>query len=314
MSGPIDVDDLAGPVGQGGRVPTSRAEVRPSRVAKVGSVTVRRALPSRGRRTVGPWCFADHFGPVGTASGEGLDVGPHPHIGLQTVTWLFSGALVHRDSLGSEQPIRPGQLNLMTAGRGVAHAEETDRSRRGDLHGVQLWLAQPEATRDGAPEFEHHEELPRVELAHGHARVLVGSLGAAESPALRDTDHVGAELELRAGVSTLPLAPGSEHVLIGVDGVGTVDGHEVGPGTSLVLSPGRDELAVRCARAVRVMLLGGAPFTDPLFMWWNFVARGRDEIDRAREDWATRAARFGTVTSRLARIEAPSPPWRSPAR
>src|SRR3954466_5457778 len=147
-------------------------EISPSREATVGTTTVRRALPQRPRRTVGAWCFADHFGPSGPRSGPAI--GPRPHIGLRTVTWLLEGELVHVDSLGSEQPIRPGQLNLMTAGHGVAHAE--DAPGGGGLHGIQLWIAQPEATRHGPPGFEHHAELPQVELGSGTATVLVGTL------------------------------------------------------------------------------------------------------------------------------------------
>lgn len=320
MSGPVEIDDL----------PARREPSRPSpsgladtsgppdliacRAAEVGAATVRRALPNRRRRTVGPWCFADHFGPLGADLGPGLDVGPHPHTGLQTVTWLFAGALVHRDSLGSEQRIRPGQLNLMSSGHGVAHAEEADPSDRGALHGVQLWLAQPETTRRGAPSFEHHDSLPRVELAHASATVLVGAMGAVASPARRDTDHVGVELLLRPGTSTVPLVLAFEYALLAVEGAVTVGDHAVRPGTLLALSPGRDELAVRCAEPSRAMLLGGAPFHEPLFMWWNFVTRSRDEADRAYEDWATRSGRFGSVASHLAPIEAPLPLWRRPAR
>ena len=158
----------------------------------VGSLTVQRALPRRGRRTVGSWCFADVMGPADAAA---VGIGPHPHIGLQTVTWLLAGELLHLDSLGSEQPIRPGQLNLMTAGHGVAHAEESPGSR--PLHGIQLWIAQPEATRHDEPAFEHHADLPGTELPGCEVTVLVGDLAGARSPARCDTEHVGAELRLQ---------------------------------------------------------------------------------------------------------------------
>jgi quercetin 2,3-dioxygenase len=155
------------------------AIVTPSREAKVGGLRVRRALPRRERRTVGAWCFVDHMGPAPVSNTETFDVAPHPHMGLQTVTWLLAGEVVHRDSLGSEQVIRPGQLNLMTAGHGVSHSEEHTGAYRGDLHGVQLWVAQPEFSRHGPPEFEHHAELPRVDLGPGSvATVLVGELEA----------------------------------------------------------------------------------------------------------------------------------------
>src|SRR5436190_8491140 len=173
-------------------------ELLDSREAEVGAVRVRRALPRRTHRTVGAWCFADHMGPAAVTEEHGLDIGPHPHIGLQTVTWLLAGEALHRDSLGSEQLLRPGQLNLMTAGHGVAHSEEATGSYRGDLHGIQLWVAQPDATRDGPPAFEHRAELPRVELDGAVATILVGDLAGTPSPARRDTDHVGAQLDVRA--------------------------------------------------------------------------------------------------------------------
>ncbi len=190
MSGPATTDDVPPvplvPAGSAGPV----VEVEPGRLATVGSLPVRRVLPHRTRRTVGAWCFADHVGPVLTQGVGALGIGPHPHMGLQTVTWLVSGELLHLDSLGSEQLIRPGQLNLMTAGHGVAHAEE-DPGRATELHAVQLWVAQPESTRDGAPAFEHHGELPRFGLDGGDATVLIGEFGGLTSPARRDTDHMG---------------------------------------------------------------------------------------------------------------------------
>ncbi len=161
-------------------------DVIDSRDETVGRIRVRRALPRTGRRTIGAWCFADHMGPVDVTEEHGLDIGPHPHTGLQTVTWLVAGQVLHRDSLGSEQLIAPGQLNLMTAGRGVAHAEEATGAYRGPLHGIQLWIAQPEATRHGAAAFEHHASLPQAEVGAATATVLVGELGGARSPARHD--------------------------------------------------------------------------------------------------------------------------------
>ncbi|MCU1367276.1 MAG: putative MarR-family transcriptional regulator, partial [Ilumatobacteraceae bacterium] len=154
---------------------------------------------------MGAWCFVDHMGPADVPIGVGSDVGPHPHIGLQTVTWLLEGEALHRDSLGSEQLIRPGELNLMTAGHGIAHAEEGLGARSGRAHGVQLWVAQPDATRNGAPAFEHHDDLPRVEMANGEGSVLVGAFGGAASRARRDTDHFGIDLALRIGAAELAL-------------------------------------------------------------------------------------------------------------
>jgi redox-sensitive bicupin YhaK (pirin superfamily) len=229
-------------------------------------------------------------------------------MGLQTVTWLLDGELVHRDSLGSEQVIRPGQLNLMTAGHGVAHAEEATSGYRGGLHGVQLWVAQPSATRHGPPAFEHHAELPRVELDNCDATVLVGELAASQSSARRDTEHVGLDLEVRGG-TTVPVEPAFEYALVVTEGTVVIEGQTATPGHLVYLGAGRDELALGTAVASRMLLLGGSPFREPLLMWWNFVARTRDEVEAGYEDWANDSGRFGQVASRLPRIETGRPFW-----
>lgn len=283
-------------------------EVTESHVARVGEIEVRRALPRRQRRTVGSWCFADHMGPAPVRPGAGLDVGPHPHIGLQTVTWLVSGEILHRDSLGSEQLIRPGQLNLMTAGRGVAHAEEAT-SYTGDLEGVQLWVAQPDHTRNGDPAFEHHEVLPRIGLPAGEATVIIGEVDGTTSPARRDTEHVGIDLDLRPGTSTLPLRPDFEYALVVVQGRVAVHGTPVLPGHLGYLGIGRDEGVFSVDEPARALLIGGVPFPDPILMWWNYVARTQDEVADAHRAWSTRGDRFGAVDSRLPRIDVGPPPW-----
>jgi len=317
MSGPVRTEDATVDPGPADDVPRPIVEVTPSRTTEVGAVTVRRALPRRGRRTVGAWCFADHMGPAEVTEDHGVDIGPHPHIGLQTVTWLVAGELLHHDSLGSEQQIRPGQLNLMTAGHGIAHAEEPTGRYRGPLHGIQLWVAQPERTRHGPPAFEHHAELPHLELGAGNeATVLLGAVGDTRSPARQDTDGVGAELALRAGTSAeVPLVAAFEHALVVLAGSVTVDGVTVTPGHLAYLGEQRDELALHAApdEDTRLLLLGGVPFEAPISMWWNFVARTHDEIDAARDAWeADDGERFGPVTSHLARVPAPPTPWRSP--
>jgi redox-sensitive bicupin YhaK (pirin superfamily) len=291
-------------------------EVTPSREAQVGAVQVRRALPRRTRRTVGPWCFADHVGPLAVTEERGVDIGPHPHVGLQTVTWLVAGEVLHRDSLGSEQVIKPGQLNLMTAGHGVAHAEESTGRYRGDLHGVQLWVAQPERTRHGPPAFEHHAELPQVELGSGVATVLVGTGAGVTSPARHDSDQVGMDVTLRPGTTVVPLTRGFEHAMVVLDGAISLDGSGttvVEPGQLAYLGEHRDELVLSTREGARALLLGGAPFESPVLMWWNFVARTRDEVGEAREAWESRDGRFGTVQSSLDPIAAPPTPWSSPA-
>jgi len=310
VSGPLDIKDVPDVEPETTTPPT--VVVSDSRVAAVGAIQVRRALPNRGRRTVGAWCFADHFGPLEADESHRPDIGPHPHMGLQTVTWLLDGELLHRDSLGSEQMIRPGQLNLMTAGHGVAHAEEATNGYRGPIHGVQLWVAQPGATRDGGPAFEHHPELPHIELINCDATVLVGEMSGSASPARRDTQHVGVDLNLR-GPTAVPLEPAFEYALIVLDGAVSLEGTNATPGHLVYLGSGRDELAVWSDREGRVLLLGGSPFEERLLMWWNFVARSRDEIDRGYHDWTIDSGRFGRVASSLPRIEADRPIWMQPS-
>lgn len=289
-------------------------EVVDGRALELAGFAVRRALPRRGRRTIGAWCFADHLGPgeAGPGGGgrtSGLDVGPHPHVGLQTVTWLVAGAVLHRDGLGTEQLIRPGELNVMTAGTGVAHSEETTGVFEGTLHGAQLWVAQPSATRDGPPAFEHHGELPRLELGAGTATVLVGALGAAVSPARRDSDHVGADLDLVAGRSVLEVPAAYEHGFVVLEGRVRVLGAALEPGRLAYLAPGRDEIPLEADGPARVLLLGGVPFPEELLMWWNYVARTRAEIAAAHRAWTEGGDRFGPVASALPRIDVPPPPW-----
>ena len=308
MSGPVTTRDVP-PDGDHPTADPPEVEVTESREAQVGVFTVRRALPRRGRRTVGAWCFVDHMGPAQVTEDRGIDVGPHPHIGLQTATWLLEGEGLHRDSVGSEQVLRPGQLNLMTAGRGVSHSEEATGTYRGTLHGVQLWIAQPEETRHGDPAFEHHADLPRVELDRGDATVVIGTFGGARSPARRDTDHLGVDLDLRAGTTTVPLDPTREHAVVLFDGAVTVDGRSIRPGHLAYLGLGRDELGLRTDDGARALLIGGVPFPEPVLMWWNYVARTQAEISEAHRSWTAGEERFGTVASPLARIDTGPPPW-----
>lgn len=310
MSGPVSTSDVPPDADV---VPAEACEVElsESRRAQVGAFLVRRALPRRARRTVGAWCFVDHMGPNDVTEDRGLDIGPHPHIGLQTVTWLFRGEVLHRDSLGSEQVIRPGQLNLMTAGRGVSHAEEGTGRYRGELHGVQLWVAQPSSTRDGAPAFEHHGELPRLSIDHATVTVLVGGLGAAVSPARRDTDHVGVDLDLRPGRTTVPVRPDCEHAVVVFHGAASIGGRRIEPGHLGYLGLGRDEVPVDAAEPTRALLFGGVPFVEPVRMWWNYVARTQDEITAAHAAWTAGDERFGRVRSPLPRIDVGPPPWAS---
>lgn len=283
-------------------------EITESSQAQVGIVTVRRALPRRQRRTVGAWCFADHMGPADATPTRGLDVGPHPHCGLQTVTWLTQGEVLHHDSLGTEQLIAPGQLNLMTAGHGVSHSEEATGSYAGPVEGIQLWMAQPATTRDGDPAFEHHASLPVEDLGGGQATVLVGTLGDAASPARIDSPMVGAEL-LVDGPVAVPVDPTFEHGLIVLEGAVEVDGAVLTPGHLGYLAPGLDELVLAPEPSARVMLLGGVPFPEPIVMWWNYVLRDRAEATAAHRAWLADDGRFGTVDSHLDRVIVDLPPW-----
>jgi redox-sensitive bicupin YhaK (pirin superfamily) len=290
-------------------------EIIEGRTAQVGGFDVRRVLPRQQRRTVGAWCFVDLMGPGEATATHGLDIGPHPHIGLQTVTWLLRGEVLHRDSLGSEQLVRPGQLNLMTAGHGVSHSEETSGIYGGELHGVQLWVAQPSGTRDGAAAFEHHPELPRAELTPGAgtATVLVDELAGLRSGSRRDTDHIGVDLDLRSGTAHLPLDVAHEYGLVVLDGAASVNDRRLLPGRLGYLGIGRDEVEIEVDGPARVLLIGGRPFPEPLLMWWNYVARTQEEISDAHRQWTAGDERFGQVASPLGRIVTAGPPWDGPA-
>jgi redox-sensitive bicupin YhaK (pirin superfamily) len=318
MSGPLDAADAsADPTATAVAPPV--VELTDGREATVGTTTVRRLLPRHNRRTVGAWCFTDHFGPEAVSETAGLDIGPHPHIGLHTVTWLLAGAMLHRDSLGSEQLIRPGQLNLMTAGEGIAHAEQHVLTDSGAshpaIHGVQLWIAQPEPTRHGPPAFAHHADLPRTEIDGAVATVLVGELAGVTSPARQDTDLVGADLAIRPGATSWPLRRDFEHALVVLDGevaladAASVDAASgqavVRPGRLAYVGRGRESLELAALEPSRVLLLGGVPFEERIVMWWNFVARTKEELARARTQWSTYDERFGEVASPLPRLAAP---------
>jgi redox-sensitive bicupin YhaK (pirin superfamily) len=197
----------------------------------------------------------------------------------------------------------------MTAGGGVAHSEEATGEYRGELHGIQLWVAQPEETRHGPAAFEHHPVLPRVELDHATATVVVGDFAGLVSPARRDTDHVGVDLALRVGRTVAPLRPDYEYALVVLAGAVESDSVVVGPGQLAYLGTGRTEVALDTTESTRVMLLGGVPFTGELLMWWNFVARTTAEVDAAYASWQQEDGRFGRVASPLSRISAPRPVW-----
>jgi redox-sensitive bicupin YhaK (pirin superfamily) len=259
------------------------------------STVVRRLLPNLGRRLVGAWCFVDHYGPDDIATIPGMQVPPHPHMGLQTVSWLLSGEVHHRDSLGSDQLIRPGELGLMTAGNAITHAEQSPVPHPAQLHGVQLWVALPDAARSTAPVWSHHADLPVIADPGTSVQVIMGSLAGATSPGTTHTPLVGADIRIDAGRETLlPLEPEFEHAVLVMSGSVDVDGVPLTPGTMLYLGCARRDLRLSSADGARVLLLGGVPFEEQIVMWWNFVGRSNDEIVAARSDWM-HGDRFGDV-------------------
>ncbi|KRE89693.1 pirin [Frateuria sp. Soil773] len=266
-----------------------------TRGAEVGLLPIHRALPNRQRRMVGAWCFLDHAGPIDYAAGQGLRVGPHPHIGLQTFTWMIEGQIMHRDSLGFEQVIRPGQVNLMTAGRGIAHAEDEASPEAGRLHAVQLWIALPEAERHREPSFEHYPDLPVIHEGGFRVTVLAGTAFGQRSPAEVFSPLVGLDLAAAGRASTrLPLEPGFEHAVLVLAGEARVEGESLAPDTLLYLGTGRRHLQVECDAACRLVLVGGEPFGEEILLWWNFVARRPEEMEEATLAWNERR-RFGEV-------------------
>lgn len=273
-------------------------------------MTIRRALPARQRRTVGAWCFLDHFGPLDVREGRGLRVGPHPHIGLQTFTWPIAGEILHRDSLGYEQLIRPGQVNLMTAGRGIAHSEESPAARSPLLHGAQLWIALPGDKRDIEPAFDHHAAVPATERGGFRITLLAGEQFGERSPVRVYSPLLGLEL-LTPGDSRLrlPLRAGFEHAAMMLEGEARIAGESLGIGELLHFPCGREHLDLDCAGPARILLLGGEPLAEAPLLWWNFVAGNRDAISRATLDWNAGRG-FGEVQGYDGeRLRAPLPPW-----
>jgi redox-sensitive bicupin YhaK (pirin superfamily) len=275
----------------------SHSEIQslPARQAEVGSLRILRALPRRQRRMVGAWCFLDRYGPVSFTSEKPMDVAPHPHIGLQTVSWLLEGEIIHHDSLGCEGLMRAGQLNLMTAGRGIAHSEETPRTNSGTLNGVQLWIALPNEQRHLEPAFDHYSSLPVLELPGGTIKLIAGALMGQSSPAKTFAPLIGADIALREQHPViLPLRPDFEHALFVLQGDARLEERPIDVGALHYLGTNRDQLHLTGSDNSRVLMIGGEPFRESIVMWWNFVARTQEEIAQAREDWVHQQ-RFGEV-------------------
>ena len=267
------------------------------RAVDLGEMTVRRALPSLKRQMVGPFIFFDQMGPAEFLSDEGIDVRPHPHINLATVTYLFEGELRHRDSLGTDMTIRPGDVNWMRAGRGIVHSERTGEERRRDgqrLFGIQSWVALPEDQEESDPDFVHHDRaaLPVIEEGGMNVRLIAGSAYGAASPLATASETLYGDVTLAAGRS-MPVDPThEERALYTVAGEITVGPDTFGPGQLLVLKSG-DRLSVRAESDARFMLFGGEPMGGPRYIWWNFVSSRRERIEEAKEEWSR--GRFDTV-------------------
>jgi redox-sensitive bicupin YhaK (pirin superfamily) len=263
----------------------------------LGGAEVRRALPSAQRRMVGPFVFFDQMGPAEFLLGNGIDVRPHPHIGLSTVTYLFQGEIMHRDTLGTVLPIRPGELNWMTAGRGIAHSERTppeERKGGAKLFGIQSWVALTAQDEETAPTFEHYgaDQMPVLNGEGKTVRVIAGRVLGATSPVRTSSPMFYADVSLESGAS-VPLDPEyDERAIYTVGGEIDIAGDTFGPGQLLVFKPG-DRITITARNAARFMMLGGEPLDGPRHIWWNFVSSRRDRIEQAKEDWTT--GRFDTV-------------------
>lgn len=259
----------------------------------LGAFEVRRTLPSKARTMVGPFIFVDQFGPAHFDIGAGMDVRPHPHINLATVTYLFEGAIDHRDSLGTFATIRPGALNLMTAGRGIVHSERTPQPERASgspISGMQTWLALPDGKEEIDPAFEHvaKENLPLVETGDISARVIMGSLWGVTAPTTQHTATIYADILMNAD-ATIPIdAEADERAILVALGKASLDGEPLDTHSLYVLKPGQS-MTLKAESDCRVMLLGGEAFTTPRHVWWNFVSSSRERINQAKTDWKARS-------------------------
>lgn len=278
------------------------------RASDIGGFRVQRALPSARRRMVGPFVFFDQMGPEILAPGRGLDVAPHPHIGLATVTYLFEGEILHRDSLGSVQRISPGDVNWMTAGSGIVHSERTPpdlRASGGPIFGVQTWVALPERFEETAPDFNHHagNELPVIEDGNIRMRLIVGELHGKRSPVATFSETLYADIELPTN-SRLALEPSHEERAVYLaTGSVRIDGEVIEPGNVAVLKAGMQVIAETSDSPARLLYFGGEPMDSYRFIWWNFVSSSRDRIEQAREDWKNN--RMGIVPEESERIPLP---------
>ena len=290
----------------------------PTRLADVGGIPIHRAIPQRALRKVGAWCFLDHAGPAEPPP-PGMQVGPHPHIGLQTFTWMIEGEVLHRDSLGNEQIIRPGQVNLMTAGRGIAHSEE---SQTVHVHAAQLWIALPDSHRHIAPRFQHYPDLPKTKIGDFDATVLAGEALGLTAPAQVHTPLMSVDLHASGQASPakvqFPLRADFEHAVMSLSGQVMVEGETLPEQELIYLPAGRESVNIECSPDSRLLIIGGEPMDEAILLWWNFVARTTEEMQEAQAQWEAEAAtdaetiggkprRFGPpVASALKSLHSPS--------
>ncbi len=298
----------SGTVGVAARPVLERFEAREVPLGE--STKVRRLLPNLGRRLVGPWCFVDHYGPDDIATRPGMQVPPHPHIGLQTVSWLRAGEVRHRDSLGNDVVIKPGELGLMTSGVGIVHAEYSPVPHPELLHGAQLWVALPSSAATTAPAWEHHTTLPTLTNSAVAIDVFLGELSDTRSPGTTFGDLTGASVAIVAGGrDVIALEPDFEYAALVLSGSVTIEGAPLTVGTMLYLGTGRASLDFTSDGGAEFLLLGGVPFGEEIVMWWNFVARSDEEIVAARDRWSD--AGFGEVAGAGEPLKAPPlPPGR----
>jgi len=284
-----------------------------ARSADLGDgLLVRRVLPTRGRRMVGAWCFLDHAGPVRFGKDKPMRVGAHPHTGLQTFTWLMEGEVLHRDSLGSEQIIRPGQVNLMTAGRGIVHTED---SLTPELHAAQLWIALPPEEFARVPAFDHYPDLPQWQEGHVYMTLLAGQYQTPHQTHVSSvklySPLIGMDMRSEVGdTPTLTLNPAFEYAVLPLEGHVRIDNQPFDADEFAYLGAGRASVTLNLGTDTRILLIGGEPFAQPVVMWWNFVAHTRDDVIQAQHDWESGNARFGSVPhERGPRMTAPKLPW-----
>ncbi len=277
-----------------------------------GGITVSRILPSSQRRMIGAWCFLDHAGPAVFSSGTGLRVGPHPHIGLQTFTWMLQGEVLHRDSLGHVQVVKPGQVNLMTAGRGISHTEES-LPGEDKLHAVQLWIALPAKEAACEPAFDHHPDLPRWREGECDFTLLAGSYAGQQAPSKLYSPMMGMDLNSpKAGDITLNLNPDFEYGFLVVQGQVGIQTEQFQANELAYIGRGAEQIRLSLSAGCRVIVLGGEPFTEELVLWWNFVGQSKEVITQAQRDWRAADARFGVVKGYDGDpLIAPDLPWES---